>query len=83
MTGANQLDKHGNQNLSAFGAPDRSRPAQMFGLRGAPGNSINQRHQLLGGASTPTRVFNRGRSTSWCGVGYDKVDPENPAFRFP
>lgn len=40
VMGANQLDRHGNQNLSAFG-PLQQPTRQMFGVRGAPGNTIN------------------------------------------
>ena len=40
VMGANQIDRHGNQNLSAFG-PLQQPTRQMFGVRGAPGNTIN------------------------------------------
>lgn len=40
MMMAGQVDRNGNQNLSAIG--DWSRPtAQLVGVRGAPGNSVN------------------------------------------
>ncbi|MFC6010003.1 CoA-transferase subunit beta [Nocardia lasii] len=79
VMGANQLDRFGNQNLSAFGAlqhPSR----QMFGVRGAPGNTINH----------PTSYFiPKHHARVFCdqvdivsGIGYDKVDPTNPAYRF-
>ena len=42
VMGANQIDRYGNQNLSAFG-PLQHPTRQMFGVRGAPGNSINHR----------------------------------------
>ncbi|MDL9945261.1 CoA-transferase [Gordonia sp. ABSL11-1] len=79
VMGANQIDRYGNQNLSAFG-PLQQPTRQMFGVRGAPGNTINHptsywvpRHS--------TRVF--GDSVDIvAGVGYDKVAPDNPAFRF-
>ena len=39
--GAAQLDQHGNQNISCIG--DWARPkAQLLGVRGAPGNTVNQ-----------------------------------------
>jgi acyl CoA:acetate/3-ketoacid CoA transferase beta subunit len=42
MMGATQVDRHGNQNISAIG--DFSRPArQLLGSRGAPGNTVNNR----------------------------------------
>jgi acyl CoA:acetate/3-ketoacid CoA transferase beta subunit len=40
IMGANQIDRYGNQNLSAFG-PLQHPTRQMFGVRGAPGNTIN------------------------------------------
>ena len=37
---ASQIDRHGNQNISAIG--DWKRPtAQLVGVRGAPGNTVN------------------------------------------
>ncbi|MGI6873448.1 CoA-transferase subunit beta [Amycolatopsis sp. 3B14] len=42
VMGANQIDKFGNQNISAIG--DHARPAkQLLGVRGAPGNTANHR----------------------------------------
>ncbi|MFD4293459.1 CoA-transferase subunit beta [Rhodococcus sp. NPDC058505] len=79
VMGANQIDKFGNQNLSAFGPLDKP-TRQMFGLRGAPGNSINHATSYWVGKHS-TRVFTEQVDVV-CGVGYDKVDPENPAFRF-
>ncbi|MBM4510848.1 CoA-transferase [Rhodococcus hoagii] len=78
VMGANQIDKYGNQNLSAFGPLDKP-TRQMFGLRGAPGNTIN--HAPATGSAAFPRVFAE-KVDVVCGVGYDKVDPENPAFRF-
>src|SRR5688500_10727347 len=40
MMGASQVDRFGNQNISAVG--DWQRPtAQLLGARGAPGNTVN------------------------------------------
>ena len=40
MMGAAQIDRHGNQNISCIG--DWRRPkAQLLGVRGAPGNTVN------------------------------------------
>lgn len=77
VMGANQIDCHGNQNLSALGPLHRP-TRQMFGVRGAPGNTINH----------PTSYWvGRHSSRVFCdtvdivsGIGYDKVDPANPAF---
>ncbi|WP_027930139.1 CoA-transferase subunit beta [Amycolatopsis thermoflava] len=42
VMGANQIDRFGNQNISAIG--DHARPAkQLLGVRGAPGNTANHR----------------------------------------
>jgi acyl CoA:acetate/3-ketoacid CoA transferase beta subunit len=42
VMGANQIDRHGNQNISAIG--DHARPKkQLLGLRGGPGNTVNHR----------------------------------------
>ncbi|MCA1008435.1 CoA-transferase [Rhodococcus hoagii] len=79
VMGANQIDKFGNQNLSAFGPLDKP-TRQMFGLRGAPGNTINHATSYWVGKHS-SRVFAEQVDVV-CGVGYDKVDPENPAFRF-
>ncbi|WP_042393491.1 CoA-transferase subunit beta [Streptacidiphilus carbonis] len=71
MMGAGQLDRHGNQNISAIG--DWSRPArQLLGVRGAPGNTVNNptsywipRHS--------TRVFVTGRVDVVSGVGHGRL----------
>jgi acyl CoA:acetate/3-ketoacid CoA transferase beta subunit len=42
VMGANQIDREGNQNISAIG--DHSRPKkQLLGVRGGPGNTANHR----------------------------------------
>jgi acyl CoA:acetate/3-ketoacid CoA transferase beta subunit len=42
MMGATQIDRHGNQNISAIG--DFAQPKrQLLGSRGAPGNTVNNR----------------------------------------
>lgn len=78
VMGANQIDRYGNQNLSAFG-PLQHPTRQMFGVRGAPGNTINHATSYWVGNHT-ARVF--GNSVDVVsGVGYDKVDPANPAYK--
>ncbi|HEX3788659.1 MAG TPA: CoA-transferase [Pseudonocardiaceae bacterium] len=42
VMGANQLDRHGNQNISAIGPHERPN-RQLLGMRGAPGNTVNHR----------------------------------------
>ena len=78
VMGANQIDRYGNQNLSAFG-PIQHPTRQMFGVRGAPGNTINDTSYFVGNHST--RVFT-DKVDIVSGIGWDKIDPANPAFRF-
>ena len=42
MMGATQVDRHGNQNISAIGDFDKPK-RQLLGSRGAPGNTVNNR----------------------------------------
>ena len=79
VMGANQIDRYGNQNLSAFG-PLQQPTRQMFGVRVAPGNTINHPTSYWVGRHTK-RVFGE-QVDIVAGVGYDKVDRDNPAFRF-
>ena len=79
VMGANQIDRYGNQNLSAFG-PLQHPTRQMFGVRGAPGNSINHATSYWVGNHSP-RVFCDDVDVV-SGIGWDKVDPDNPAYRF-
>ena len=69
MMGAAQIDRHGNQNISCIGPWERPR-AQLLGVRGAPGNTVNHatsywipRHSR--------RVFTE-RVDMICGVGTDR-----------
>src|SRR6478736_2789384 len=79
VMGANQIDRYGNQNLSAFG-PLQQPTRQMFGVRGAPGNTINHATSYFVPKHS-SRVF-VDKVDVVSGVGYDKVDPENPAFKY-
>lgn len=79
VMGANQIDRYGNQNLSAFG-PIQHPTRQMFGVRGAPGNSINHATSYFVGNHS-ARVFTESVDIV-SGIGWDKIDPANPAFRF-
>ena len=78
VMGANQIDRYGNQNLASFG-PLQHPTRQMFGSRGAPGNTINHPTSYWV-AKHSARVFTDVDVVS--GVGYDKVDPDNPAFKY-
>ena len=42
VMGANQVDRHGNQNISAIG-PHGKPVKQLLGVRGGPGNTVNHR----------------------------------------
>jgi acyl CoA:acetate/3-ketoacid CoA transferase beta subunit len=79
VMGANQVDRYGNQNLSAFG-PLQHPTRQMFGVRGAPGNTINHATSYWVGNHSK-RVFSETVDVV-SGIGYDKIDAANPAFRF-
>jgi acyl CoA:acetate/3-ketoacid CoA transferase beta subunit len=79
VMGANQIDRYGNQNISAFG-PLQQPTRQMFGVRGAPGNTINHATSYWVGNHSPRVLCDAVDVVS--GIGYDKVDPANPAFRF-
>src|SRR5258708_25064093 len=79
VMGANQVDRYGNQNISAFG-PLQKPTRQMFGLRGSPGNTINHATSYWVGNHSK-RVFCDAVDVV-SGIGYDKVDADNPAYRF-
>jgi acyl CoA:acetate/3-ketoacid CoA transferase beta subunit len=69
MMGAAQLDRHGNQNISCIG--DWKRPkAQLLGVRGAPGNTVNHPVSYWVPRHSP-RVF-VPRVDMVSGVGYDR-----------
>jgi acyl CoA:acetate/3-ketoacid CoA transferase beta subunit len=70
VMGANQIDRFGNQNISCLGPHDR--PArQMFGARGAPGNTVNHRTSYWIAKHAP-RVFVESVDFA-SGVGYDRA----------
>lgn len=79
VMGANQIDRYGNQNLSAFG-PLQHPTRQMFGVRGAPGNTINHATSYWVPKHS-ARVF-VDKVDVVSGVGYDAIDPDNPAFKY-
>jgi acyl CoA:acetate/3-ketoacid CoA transferase beta subunit len=70
MMMASQIDRFGNQNLSAIG--DWRKPkAQLIGCRGAPGNSTNHPTSYWVPDHSP-RTFVAAVDTV-CGVGYDRA----------
>jgi len=69
MMGAAQLDRFGNQNISAIG--DWARPkAQLLGVRGAPGNTVNHPVSYWIPRHSPRVLVERVDMVS--GVGYDR-----------
>ncbi|MFD5826284.1 CoA-transferase subunit beta [Lentzea sp. NPDC060358] len=70
VMGANQVDRFGNQNISAIG--DHARPTrQLLGFRGAPGNTVNHRTSYWVPRHSP-RVFVEAVDVV-SGVGYDRA----------
>jgi acyl CoA:acetate/3-ketoacid CoA transferase beta subunit len=70
VMGANQLDRYGNQNISSLG-PHGHPIRQMFGARGAPGNTINHRTSYWVPRHS-RRVFVEAVDFV-SGVGYDRA----------
>jgi acyl CoA:acetate/3-ketoacid CoA transferase beta subunit len=81
MMGATQVDCYGNQNIAALG-PDPQRPkVQLLGVRGAPGNTINDTTSYWVPNHSP-RVFVEHVDVV-CGIGYDRAAELGPvAARF-
>jgi acyl CoA:acetate/3-ketoacid CoA transferase beta subunit len=80
MMGASQLDKFGNQNFAFIGSYAAPR-TQLLGMRGAPGNTINDVTSYWIPAHT-TRVFVPSVDVV-SGVGYDRARDLGPtAGRF-
>jgi acyl CoA:acetate/3-ketoacid CoA transferase beta subunit len=76
MMGASQLDRFGNQNISCIG--DWARPrAQLLGVRGGPGNTINHPTSYWVPRHSP-RVFVPAVDMV-SGVGYDRAAALGPA----
>jgi acyl CoA:acetate/3-ketoacid CoA transferase beta subunit len=69
MMGAAQLDRFGNQNISAIGDPARP-AAQLLGVRGAPGNTINHTVSYWIPRHSPRVLVERVDVV--CGIGYDR-----------
>jgi acyl CoA:acetate/3-ketoacid CoA transferase beta subunit len=70
MMGATQVDRYGNQNIACIG-PWAKPKAQLLGVRGAPGNTVNNPTSYWVPQHS-TRVF---VETVDCvsGVGYDRA----------
>ncbi|WP_194895039.1 CoA-transferase subunit beta [Catenulispora pinisilvae] len=80
MMGASQLDKFGNQNISAIGT-DFARPkAQLIGVRGAPGNTVNHPTSYWIANHSPKVFVEKVDVVS--GLGYDRARGVGHAARF-
>jgi acyl CoA:acetate/3-ketoacid CoA transferase beta subunit len=79
MMGASQLDKWGNQNFAFIGNPAAPK-TQLLGMRGAPGNTVNDKTSYWIPAHTK-RVFVPEVSVV-SGVGYDRAAELGNAGRF-
>ncbi len=81
MMGATQVDRYGNQNIAALG-PDPHKPAvQLLGVRGAPGNTINDVTSYWVPRHGPKVVVEAVDVV--CGIGWDRAAELGPtAARF-
>lgn len=76
VMGANQVDRNGNQNISAIG--DHAKPTrQLLGVRGAPGNTVNHRTSYWVPRHS-TRVFVPEVDVV-SGVGHERARRAGPA----
>lgn len=74
MMGASQIDRHGNQNISAIG--DWKQPTvQLLGSRGAPGNTVNHTTSYWLASQSPRVLVEAVDFVS--GVGTDRADPDH------
>lgn len=76
MMGASQLDREGNQNISAIGPWERP-TRQLLGVRGAPGNTVNNTTSYWVPRHSP-RVFVE-RVDVVSGVGRVRAEAAGPA----
>ena len=81
MMGATQVDRFGNQNIACIG-PWAKPKAQLLGVRGAPGNTVNHPTSYWVPQHSP-RVFVE-QVDCVSGVGYDRAAAAGPtAIRVP
>jgi len=80
IMGASQIDRYGNQNIALVGDPKRPK-AQLLGMRGAPGNTVNHVTSYFVPNHSP-RVFVE-KVDVVTGIGYDRAKALGPrAARF-
>ncbi len=70
LMGATQIDRYANQNISCIGVFEKPK-AQLLGMRGAPGNTINHPTSYWV-PNHSKRVFVE-RVDVVCGIGYDRA----------
>jgi len=76
MMGATQIDQFGNQNIACIG-PWAKPKAQLLGVRGAPGNTVNHATSYWVPQHSP-RVFVEAVDCV-SGVGYDRAAAAGPS----
>lgn len=76
MMGATQIDRWGNQNISAIG-PWTQPSRQLLGVRGAPGNTVNNRTSYWVPKHSPRVVVEQVDIVS--GVGRRRAEEAGPA----
>jgi acyl CoA:acetate/3-ketoacid CoA transferase beta subunit len=70
MMGASQIDRFGNTNIANIGPWDRPK-AQLLGVRGGPGNTVNHAVSFWIPKHTPQVFVERVDMVS--GIGYDRA----------
>ena len=70
MVGPTQIDRYGQANISCIGADYRRPKAQMLGVRGFPGNSINHANSFFVPSHNP-KVFVAGEVDMVSSIGYN------------
>jgi acyl CoA:acetate/3-ketoacid CoA transferase beta subunit len=70
MMGATQIDRFGNQNIACIGAYEKPK-AQLLGMRGAPGNTLNHPTSYWVPNHSPKVFVEKVDVVS--GVGYDRA----------
>ncbi len=79
IMGASQIDRYGNQNICAIG--DYRRPsAQLLGMRGAPGNTIN--HPTTYWIPQHSKRVFCAKVDVVSGIGYDRARALGQSARF-
>jgi acyl CoA:acetate/3-ketoacid CoA transferase beta subunit len=75
VMGATQIDRYGNQNIANIG-PWAQPKAQLLGVRGAPGNTINHTTSYFIGNHTSRCFVEKVDTVS--GIGYDRAAEMGP-----